>query len=87
MHTICIRYYLHPRCKIEKIYSNSLVVKRKYQNGFSKILIYWDSKFSLEIINSFWNCGFNKQIENKCLILQNRVDLPIINKTIFKVLE
>jgi len=87
LHQICIRYHLHPKCKIEKICTNSLTIKREDKNGFLRILMHWDSQFSLEIINSCWNNGFNRQLDNKCIILRNTDNLPILNKTIFKVLE
>lgn len=87
LHKICIRYYLHPNCNILDLMSNSLIINRTYQNGCIKIIMQWDNHFKLEIKKTLWNKGFNLQNKNICLVLTNNSSLPIMNKTIFKILK
>ena len=47
----------------------------------------WDKHFKLEIKKTLWNKGFNLQNKNICLILSNNSSLPIMNKTIFKIVR
>mgnify|MGYP001429149481 CR=1 FL=1 len=86
-HKICIRYYLHPKCSIFDIRSNSLIINRSYKNGFIKIIMQWDNHFKLELKETLWNQGFNNQKQNICLLLSNNSYLPNIHKTIFKILK
>ena len=86
IHKICLRFYLHPECKVKDISKNSLLVSRNASNKkYFQVFIQWEYPFNLSIKNTFWNNGFNTSIKNKCINLTTYSSCPLVNKTTLKI--